>query len=160
VSFSARGPHRRAADRLQWRSLWREAGGVLYVVKDAEAQRRLTKKPAISRAPPGAQAPSAGGLREAGPSPSLPQRLSRPRWMGPYLTPPHSAHYKFQLFLRFWLWEKLWIFATVTVAGLQSARRDSNPGPPAFLGRAHARHGDCPLLARGRLEVSSLAASC
>jgi len=59
-----RGPHRGApaADRRRSRSLWREDGGALYVVKDAEAQRRPAKKPAIGRAPPGAQAPFIGSL--------------------------------------------------------------------------------------------------
>jgi len=53
-----REPLRQRPPPRRWRSrsLWREDGGVLYVVKDAEAQRRLAKKPAIGRASPGAQA--------------------------------------------------------------------------------------------------------
>lgn len=84
---------------------------VLYIVKDAEALRRLAKKPAVGRAPPGAQASSIGvnGELEAGASSTggggsaERQNFTRQtRRLNPSDEAAASLCRQFQPFLRFW----------------------------------------------------------
>jgi hypothetical protein len=117
----------------------------------------LAKKPAIGRAPQARRPLRRGTLRSNALAESVLATKPPQRGGAVFNATSLCALYTVSTFLEILVMGEKWIFATVTVTSLQSARRDLNRGPPAFLGRAHARHGDCPLLARGRLEASSLA---